>query len=147
MADVPAAMRPAFVAYLNRKYATCVLKTVSSIATRLAHFGRYLAAADPTLTSLSQLDRRHIEPFITSLTTATNSVTGDPITVADRIRRIHTVVELPGRDHRKGVGRRTTAATDLPHRAASPTAHLRHRPDQRRGVLAGVDGPGRTLCG
>jgi len=44
------------------------------------------------LTSLNQLDRRqHIEPFITSLTTATNSVTGEPITVADRIRRIHAV--------------------------------------------------------
>lgn len=92
MVDVPAALRPAFVAYLNRKYATCVPKTVSSLATRLAHFGRYLAAADPSLTSLNQLDRRqHIEPFITSLTTATNSVTGEPITVADRIRRIHAV--------------------------------------------------------
>lgn len=92
MADVSAALRPAFVAYLNRKYATCVPKTVSSLATRLAHFGRYLAAADPALASLSQLDRRrHIEPFITSLTTATNSVTGEPITVADRIRRIHAV--------------------------------------------------------
>ncbi len=92
MVDVPAALRPAFVAYLNRKYATCVSKTVSSLATRLAHFGRYLAAADPSLTSLNQLDRRqHIEPFITSLTTATNSVTGEPITVADRIRRIHAV--------------------------------------------------------
>lgn len=92
MVDVPAALRPAFVAYLNRKYATCVPKTVSSLATRLAHFGRYLAAADPSLTSLNQLDRRrHIEPFITSLTTATNSVTGEPITIADRIRRIHAV--------------------------------------------------------
>lgn len=80
------------MAYLNRKYATCVPKTVSSLATRLAHFGRYLAAADPSLTSLNQLDRRrHIEPFITSLTTATNSVTGEPITIADRIRRIHAV--------------------------------------------------------
>ena len=92
MADVPAALRPAFVAYLNRKHATCVPKTVSSLATRLAQFGRYLAAVDPTLTSLSQLDRRrHIEPFITSLTTAVNSVTGEPITVADRIRRVHAV--------------------------------------------------------
>lgn len=92
MVDVPAALRPAFVAYLNRKYATCVPKTVSCLATRLAHFGRYLAAADPSLTSLNQLDRRrHIEPFITALTTATNSVTGEPITIADRIRRIHAV--------------------------------------------------------
>ena len=92
MADVPAALAPAFVAYLHRKHATCVPKTVSSLATRLAHFGRYLAAIDPTLTSLSELDRRrHIEPFITSLTTAVNSVTGEPITVADRIRRVHAV--------------------------------------------------------
>jgi len=92
MADVPGALLPAFVAYLNRKHATCAPKTVSSLATRLAHFGRYLAAADPTLTSLSQLDRRrHIEPFITSLTTTVNSVTGEPITVADRIRRVHAV--------------------------------------------------------
>jgi integrase len=92
MADVPTALRPAFVAYLNRKHATCVPKTVSSLATRLAHFGRYLAAVDPTLTSLSELDRRrHIEPFITSLTTTANSITGEPITVADRIRRVHAV--------------------------------------------------------
>jgi integrase len=58
----------------------------------LAHFGRYLAVADPAVMSLADLDRRrHIEPFITSLTTAVNSVTGEPITVADRIRRVHAV--------------------------------------------------------
>ncbi|HEY1442112.1 MAG TPA: tyrosine-type recombinase/integrase [Mycobacterium sp.] len=92
MADVPAPLRPAFVAYLQRKRATCRPKTVSSLATRLAHFGRYLAIADPALMSLADLDRRrHIEPFITSLTIAVNSVTGEPITVADRIRRVHAV--------------------------------------------------------
>ncbi|MGK2886103.1 MAG: tyrosine-type recombinase/integrase [Rhodococcus sp. (in: high G+C Gram-positive bacteria)] len=92
MADVPATLRPAFVAYLARKRATCTVKTVSSLATRLAHFGRYLAAVDPDIASLNSLDRRrHIEPFITSLTTTVNSVTGAPITVADRIRRVHAV--------------------------------------------------------
>ncbi|ANS32463.1 site-specific recombinase XerD (plasmid) [Rhodococcus opacus] len=92
MADVPAALRPAFVAYLQRKRATCVAKTVSSLATRLAHFGRYLTAIDPDIASLSALDRRrHIEPFIASLTTTVNTVTGEPITVADRIRRVHAV--------------------------------------------------------
>ena len=92
MADVPAALRPAFVAYLERKRATCVAKTVSSLATRLAHFGRYLAAVDPDIASLNSLDRRrHIEPFLTSLTSAVNSATGAPITVADRIRRVHAV--------------------------------------------------------
>ncbi|AWZ22787.1 MULTISPECIES: tyrosine-type recombinase/integrase [Rhodococcus] len=92
MADVPAALRPAFVSYLHRKRATCTPKTVSSLATRLAHFGRYLATIDPDIVSLAALDRRrHIEPFITSLTTTVNSVTGEPITVADRIRRVHAV--------------------------------------------------------
>lgn len=92
MADVPAALRPAFVAYLHRKRATCTTHTVSSLATRLAHFGRYLATIDPDIVSLAELDRRrHIEPFITSLTTTVNSVTGEPITVADRIRRVHAV--------------------------------------------------------
>src|SRR6478735_9235799 len=47
--------------------ATCVAKTVSSLATRLAHFGRYLAAIAPDIASLSALARRpHIEPFIAS---------------------------------------------------------------------------------
>ena len=92
MAEVPTALRPAFVGYLNRKYATCAPKTVSSIATRLAHFGRFLAVTDPDLTSLAHLDRRrHIEPYLASLPTTLNSVTGAPITVADRIRRVHAV--------------------------------------------------------
>lgn len=92
MAEVPEALRPAFVGYLHRKYATCAPKTVSSIATRLAHFGRFLAVTDPDLTSLAQLDRqRHIEPYLASLPTAVNSVTGAPITVADRIRRVHAL--------------------------------------------------------
>ena len=85
-------LQPSFVAYLRAKSATCTPKTVSSLATRLAHFGRFLPATDPDLTSLADLNRRrHIEPFITSLTTAVNSVTGEPITVADRIRRVHAV--------------------------------------------------------
>jgi len=88
MADAPQSLQPSFVAYLRAKSATCTPKTVSSLATRLAHFGRFLSATDPDLTSLADLDRRrHIEPFITSLT----SVTGEPITVADRIRRVHAV--------------------------------------------------------
>ncbi|MGK2887593.1 MAG: tyrosine-type recombinase/integrase [Rhodococcus sp. (in: high G+C Gram-positive bacteria)] len=92
MADVPAALRPGFVAYLTRKRATCTVKTVSSLATRLAHFGRFLASIDPDIASLHSLDRRrHIEPFLASLTTTVNSVTGAPITVADRIRRVHAV--------------------------------------------------------
>ena len=95
MAEVAEPLRGAFVAYLHRKGATCKTKTVSSLATRLAGFGQFLAQADPELESLAQLDRRrHIEPFLTSLTDATNSVTGQPITVADQARRVHAVANF-----------------------------------------------------
>ena len=95
MAGVAEPLRGAFVAYLHRKSATCKTKTVSSLATRLAGFGRFLAEIDPNLASLAELDRRrHIEPFLTSLTSATNSVTGEPITVADQARRVHAVANF-----------------------------------------------------
>jgi len=90
MVDVHDPLREAFVGYLHRKSATCRPKTVSSLATRLSHFGRFLGEVDPDLTCLADLDRRrHIEPFITSLLDATSMTTGDPISVADRVRRIH----------------------------------------------------------
>ena len=43
LADCHPNLRPAFVAYLERKLATCQPKTVSSLATRLTHFGLFLA--------------------------------------------------------------------------------------------------------
>jgi len=90
MVDIPEPLREAFVGYLHRKSATCRPKTVSSLATRLSQFGRFLGQIDPDLTSLAELDRRrHIEPFITSLLDATNTMTGEPISAADRARRIH----------------------------------------------------------
>jgi integrase len=92
MAEVPEALQAAFVGYLQRKSATCRPKTVSSLATRLSHFGRFLSQIDPDLTSLAGLDRRrHIEPFISSLLEAISSTTGEPISIADRARRIHAV--------------------------------------------------------
>ena len=95
MADVSEPLRASFVAYLRRKGATCKPKTVSSLATRLAGFGRFLNETDPTLESLADLDRcRHIEPFLTSLTTLANSVTGAPITVADQARRVNAAANF-----------------------------------------------------
>ena len=61
-------------------------KTVSAIATRLEHFGGFLADVDPGLDSLADLDRRrHIEPYLTSLVDAVNAKNGELITVADRV--------------------------------------------------------------
>ena len=49
-------------------------KTVSSLATRLTHFGAFLAAGRPALASLADLDRRrHIEPYLSALVEAVNT--------------------------------------------------------------------------
>lgn len=92
LGDVAAPIRAAMIAYLNRKLATCRPKTVTGTATRLMHFGVFLAQVDPELASIRDLDRRrHIEPYLTSLTTARSIKDGEPITVADRARRVLAV--------------------------------------------------------
>ncbi|BDE14943.1 hypothetical protein Mkiyose1665_59510 [Mycobacterium kiyosense] len=79
----------AMIAYLNAKKATCTRKTVSSLSTRLMHFGRFLTATDPGLTRLSQLDRRrHIEPYLSALVDTVNTKTDGVITAAERSRRV-----------------------------------------------------------
>jgi integrase len=85
-------LRPPFVAYLERKLGTCRVKTVGGMATRLAHFGRFLAEIDPELQSLGELDRqRHIEPYLNSVAAASSVKTGESITAADQARRILVV--------------------------------------------------------
>lgn len=94
-ADCTPALRPLFVAYLERKLGTCRPKTVSSLATRLAHFGRFLGDIDPALASLSGLDRRqHIEPFLNSTANAISMTSGETVTVADQARRIRAVEHM-----------------------------------------------------
>lgn len=92
MAAVAPALRPVFVAYLERKAATCHAKTVTGVATRLAHFGHFLSHVEPPITSLTRLDRcRHIEPYLNSLATTANSKNGEPLSRADQARRVHAV--------------------------------------------------------
>ena len=93
LAGVRPPIRAAMIAYLERKRATCQPETVSGIATRLKHFGVFLAQADPALDSIASLDRRrHIEPYLTSLTEAVNPKNDELITVADRSRRVLAVM-------------------------------------------------------
>jgi integrase len=88
-------LRGAFIAYLERKAGTCRPKTVSSLATRLAHFGAFLAEHEPDLASLAHLDRqRHIEPYLTAVTRARSTTTGQPISVADQARRVRAVQHM-----------------------------------------------------
>jgi len=92
LADCHPTLRPLFVAYLERKTGTCRPKTVSSLATRLAHFARFLTVTDPGLASLAGLDRRrHIEPYLNTVANAVSTKTGEPISVADQDRRIRAV--------------------------------------------------------
>ncbi len=90
--EVHPAIQSAFIAYLERKLGTCRADTVTCMATRLVHFGRFLADIDPELKSLAELDRqRHIEPYLNSVANAINSKNGEPITTADQARRVHTI--------------------------------------------------------
>jgi integrase len=93
LADVRPPIRETMIAYLERKRATCQPKTVTGIATRLKHFGVFLAEVDPELDSIAALDRRkHIEPYLTSLADTINPKNGELITVADRSRRVLVVM-------------------------------------------------------
>lgn len=95
LADVASPLRAELIAYLDRKRATCERKTVSATATRLKHFGVFLTENDPSLTSVSDLDRRrHIEPFLTSLLDTVNEKDGAPISIGDRNRRVVAVATL-----------------------------------------------------
>ncbi len=94
VADVPDPMGSILVRYLQAKTVTCKPATVSSLATRLAAFGRYVAALDPAATPAT-LDRcTHIEPWMIALTSATNSKTGRVLSVAEQGRRILAVANF-----------------------------------------------------
>lgn len=89
LAEVAAPLRAELVGYLERKRATCDRTTVSTMATRLKHFGVFLTRADPALTSVRDLDRRrHVEPYLASLVDAVSDKDRSPISIGDRNRRV-----------------------------------------------------------
>jgi integrase len=92
LSGTPAAVLPTFSAYLERRRATCTSATVSNTVSRLAHFGRHLALVDPGLATVADLDRRrHIEPYLSALTTAIRPRDGAPIAVSERRARVITI--------------------------------------------------------
>jgi integrase len=92
MRDATPALQGSFVAYLDRLTATHTRGTVTGTATRLNHFAAHLAAVDPALAGLVELDRRrHIETFLTATAVATNSRTGAPIQASERRGRVLAV--------------------------------------------------------
>jgi integrase len=88
---------PAWLAARLEDYATAVSgthedSTMDGIAIRLAHFGRHLAAADPGLDSLADLDRqRHIETYLAATASARASRGGQPISAGEQRNRVITL--------------------------------------------------------
>lgn len=92
LTHVATPIRAELIAYLERKKATCQVKTVSAMATRLKHFGVFLTTIDPDLSTVGDLDRRrHIEPWLASLIDVVSEKDGQPISVGDRNRRVMAV--------------------------------------------------------
>ncbi|MGB8020218.1 MAG: hypothetical protein WCF04_03220 [Candidatus Nanopelagicales bacterium] len=113
---------------------------MSVLATRLKHFGVFLADGDPDLDSITALQRRrHIEPFQASQVDAASPENGEPITVADRSRRVLALAcfltdqPATGRHHRRRRLEGHPAGEDpdgrrvLPARARPRRLRLRHR--------------------
>jgi integrase len=59
------AIREAMLAWLRAKQAVVKVSSIRDLASHLAAFGEYLSEHHPELTSLTQLDRHHIEAFCT----------------------------------------------------------------------------------
>jgi integrase len=92
LAGITPEIARALTAYLELKTATCKPKTVSSLASRLMHFGRFLTAADPGLVTLTALDRRrHVEPYLASLSGTAASNKDGLITIGERQCRVLAV--------------------------------------------------------
>ncbi|MCI0689739.1 MAG: hypothetical protein L0Y54_21255, partial [Sporichthyaceae bacterium] len=86
------AIAASLVSYLECAAGTRTRSTVSGMAGRLAHFGRFLAAIDPTLSSLAVLGRQqHIEPYLAAVAAARNPRTGAVLSASERRSRILTV--------------------------------------------------------
>lgn len=138
MADTSPLLRPSFVAYLERKSGTCRPKTVSALATRLAHFGRFLADIAPGLESLAGLDRQtHIEPYLNSVAAACSTKTGEPVTQADQARRILAVSnflnDIGEWEWRQAPPRRLIFSSDMPRLPRPLPRYLPIDADRRLG--------------
>jgi integrase len=89
---VAPAIRAPMVAYLECCGGTRARSTVRGMASRLAHFGRALAAIDPAVASLANLDRqRHIEPWLHQVAQARHPRLDTPLSASERRSRILTV--------------------------------------------------------
>jgi hypothetical protein len=92
LTGVPEPLQRLLVAYLECCMGTRTRSTVSHLASRLAHFGRFVAELDPTLASWAELDRqRHIEPWLHAVAAARHRHYDTPLSASERRSRILAV--------------------------------------------------------
>jgi integrase len=91
-AGIPAGILLSFVAYVERLQATHAYSTICGAVTHLRCFGRHLAAVDPGIKGLVELDRRrHIETYLVANAQATRATDGAPISIEEQRQRIITI--------------------------------------------------------
>jgi integrase len=149
LAGITPQIAAALTAYLERKRATCTATTVSSAATRLTHFGRFLTETDPGLTSMKDLDRRrHIEPYLSALADAPSSKNNTVITVGERSRRVlaaaNFLTDITEWGWDDAPARRLMFSADVPR---LPRALPRYLPvDAGRRLTTALHQPGNELA-
>ena len=90
-------------------------RPVTGTASRLAHCGRHLAAVDPGIPSLAQLDRqRHIETHLTAIADGRSSRRGEPISASERRGPRTRRQRAAEQHHRVGLAAGAAAAAGVP---------------------------------
>jgi integrase len=135
-AGAPTQVADSLVTYLECAQATRTRSTMLTMASRLGHFARFLAAHDPALSSLGGLDRqRHIEPYLAAVTAARNPRTGTVLSASERRSRVLTVGRLIDDINEWGwaesPGRKLIFARDVPRLPRALPRYLPPDADRR----------------
>jgi site-specific recombinase XerD len=136
------AIASSLVAYLECAAGTRTRSTVAHMAGRLAHFARFLAQADPQLTTLAGLDRqRHIEPYLAAVAAARHPSHGTVLSASERRSRILTVGRMIDDINEWGwveaPGRKLVFANDIPKLPRALPRYL--PPDADRRLTAALE--------
>jgi integrase len=132
----PAALRSDFLAYLERLGGIVSLERVRTVARHLAAFGEHLGDVDPDMASLVELDRRrHIEPFLTKVSSATRRGNGQPVSRNERRQRIGVVgqflADIAEWGWPQAPSRRLVFSRDMPREARLLPRYLPPDADRR----------------